>query len=522
MNSIKQSLLAVFLFSIITLSAQHPKKDWYQRYSLNDTCMGIDLINALNTTPQPANAKPVIVAVIDGGTDILHEDLKSNIWVNLREIPGNGVDDDQNGYVDDINGWDFIGGKNGEVHYDNLELTRLLRNYKAKFGDKTSKEISKAEKPEYRKFKELEAIHKTQLQNDKASFSNISSYKKIIDAVVSEMGTSDFSLETLEAYTPEKNEAKLGKFNIIKACMSSNMTPTEFIKYIMSVYDHLNASVNFQLDLNYDPREVVGDDYLNTTIRNYGNNQVKGPDALHGTHVAGIIGAIRNNEIGINGIATMVQIMVVRVVPDGDERDKDVANAIRYAVDNGAKVINMSFGKKYSFNKAIVDEAVKYAESKDVLIIHAAGNDGKNIDEETNFPTPRYENGQTCATWIEVGASGMDQSPTDFSNYGKTTVNVFAPGLEIYSTIADNKYEWEQGTSMASPVVAGVAALIRSYYPNLTAIQVKSVIESTVIKPEAKFKKPGSKRKKTKYKKLCTSQGIVNVNAALKAASLIK
>lgn len=522
MNSIKHSILTVLLFVFFTVSAQHPKKDWYLHYSLKDTTMGIDLINALNTTPQPANAKPIIVAVIDGGTDVLHEDLKANIWVNVREIPGNGVDDDQNGYVDDINGWDFIGGKNGEVHYDNLELTRLLRDYKAKFGTKTSKEIAKADKAEFKKYKELEAIHAKKLEADKATFKNISDYKKIVDAVTNEIGSSDFSLETLKEYTPNKNEAKLGKFNIINACENSGMTPTEFIKYIRDFYEQLNASVNYQLDLNYDPREIVGDDYLNTSIRNYGNNQVKGPDALHGTHVAGIIGAVRNNGIGVDGIATMVQIMVVRVVPSGDERDKDVANAIRYAVDNGAKVINMSFGKSYTFNKTIVDEAVKYAESKDVLIIHAAGNDGKNIDEESNFPTPRYENGQNCSTWIEVGASTMNQSPASFSNYGKTTVNVFAPGLEIYNTISDNKYEWEQGTSMASPVVAGVAALIRSYYPNLTAVQVKSVIESTVVKPEVKFKKPGSKRKKIKYKKLCTSQGIVNVNAALKAAALIK
>ncbi len=522
MHYFKKLSFAFLLLIVVSVSAQHPRKDWYMLYSMKDTVMGIDLVNALNNTPQPANAKPVIVAVIDGGTDFMHEDLSANIWVNKNEIPDNGVDDDHNGYVDDIHGWDFIGGNDGNVHYDNLELTRLLRIYKAKFGTKTSKEIPKSERNDFQKYKKLEAIHAQKLANDKSEFKNISDFKKITDAVINEIGKNDFTMKELMEFSPNKNEAKLGKYNLISACESSGLTPKEFLKYIKDYYEQLNASVNYQLNLDYDPREIVEDNYLDATEKRYGNNDVKGPDALHGTHVAGIIGAVRNNGIGVNGIAPLVQIMIVRAVPSGDERDKDVANAIRYAVDNGAKVINMSFGKSYTFNKKVVDDAVKYAESKDVLIVHAAGNDAQNTDKENNFPTPRYENGTYCSTWIEVGASSMDQTPSSFSNYGKTTVNVFAPGSEIYNTIADDKYEWEQGTSMASPVVTGVAALIRSYYPNLTAVQVKSVIEKTVVKPVGKFKKPGKKRKKTKYKKLCTSHGIVNVNEALKAAALIK
>jgi subtilisin family serine protease len=522
MKIAKRIIIAFIIFIQFGLWAQHPRKDWYTLYSAKDTAMGIDLVNALNTNPKPAGAKPVIVAVIDGGTDINHEDLKANIWVNLKEIPGNGVDDDHNGYIDDMNGWDFIGGSEKDVIYDNLELTRLLRMYKARFGAKSSKEIAKEDKADYKKFKELEAVHAKKLAEDTRIFQSFQFYKKITGAVISEIGSNDFSLKELEEYSPDKNEAKIGKTFILQNCEAGKTTPGEFLKDIKEGYDQLNASVNYQLDLNFDPRDIVGDNYLNADEKSYGNNEVKGPDALHGTHVAGIIGADRNNGIGVNGIAPLVQIMVIRVVPNGDERDKDVANAIRYAVDNGARVINMSFGKAYSFNKKVVDDAVKYAESKDVLLIHAAGNDAKNTDEESNFPSPRYENGTYCTTWIEVGASSMNQSPSGFSNYGKKTVNVFAPGSEIYSTIEDNRYEWEEGTSMASPVVAGVAALIRSYYPNLTAMQVKSVIESSVVKPEAKFKKPGAKRKRTKYKKLCTSQGIVNANNALKAAATIK
>lgn len=519
----KNTIFILLLFILSALPAQNvPKKDWYTLYSVKDTAMGIELVDALNNNAKPANAKSVIVAVIDGGTDVMHEDLKANIWVNTKEIPGNGVDDDHNGYIDDMNGWDFIGGNEKDVNYDNLELTRLLRMYKARFDAKTSKEIPKADKADYKKYLELEAVHDKKLKDDKKTLDEYTFYKKVTDAVINEIGNNEFSLRELQEYAPDKNEAKLGKSFIVSVCEASNVAPKKFLDEIKEGYEQLNASVNYQLNLNFDPRETVGDDYLNATEKNYGNNEVRGPDAMHGTHVAGIIGADRNNGIGVNGIAPLVQIMVLRVVPDGDERDKDVANAIRYAVDNGAKVINMSFGKAYSFNKKVVDDAVKYAESKDVLLIHAAGNDGKNTDNESNFPTPRYENGTYCSTWIEVGASSMDQTPSDFSNYGKKTVNVFAPGSEIYNTIPDNKYRYLDGTSMASPVVAGVAALIRSYYPNLTAVQVKNVIETSVVHPEGKFKKPGSKKKKTKYKKLCTSKGIVNVNNALKAAAALK
>jgi subtilisin family serine protease len=247
-----------------------------------------------------------------------------------------------------------------------------------------------------------------------------------------------------------------------------------------------------------------------------------GPDSKHGSHVAGIIAATRDNRLGIDGIAPKVKIMCLRVVPNGDERDKDVAHAIRYAVDNGAKIINMSFGKSVSYNAAIVRDAIRYAESKNVLMVHAAGNDHSNNDNQIFYPSAQYQKDSFCKTWIEVGASDRNQAPADFSNYGKNTVDVFAPGVQIYSTVSNSAYDTYDGTSMASPVVAGIAALIWSYYPNLTAVQVKQIIESSVVKPETKFIKPGKKRKKTTYKKLCKTAGIVNVENVLKAAASFK
>lgn len=517
----KTILFSGFLLAL-SLFAQHPAKDWYLKYSPRDTMFGIDLIGALKEVPKPDSAREVIVAVIDGGTDNEHEDLISNIWINKGEKPENGLDDDGNGYIDDIYGWDFIGGSEEDVSYDNLELTRLVRMYRDRFVSRDPKTLSKAEKVEYKRYLELKKQLESTLVEEKKNLEFYSLIRKFVSEIVKEMKTDTFTYQELESFNPKSQEAKVGKFYLSSAMKNSPQTSYELLKDLNDGYDHFNASVNYQLNLEFDPRVKVEDNYSNQEERYYGNNEVIGPDAKHGTHVAGIIAAMRNNKLGNDGVATMAKIMVLRVVPNGDERDKDVANAIRYAVDNGAKVINMSFGKAFDYNKAIVDEAVRYAESKDVLIIHAAGNDAKNTDKESNFPSPRYKNDSLCKTWIEVGASQMNQGPASFSNYGKKTVNVFAPGFEIYNTVEDDNYEWLQGTSMAAPVVAGLAALIRSYYPHLTAIQVKQIIESTVEIPTKKFVKPGSKRKKIKYKKLCTSKGVVNAKKALISASKIK
>ena len=199
----------------------------------------------------------------------------------------------------------------------------------------------------------------------------------------------------------------------------------------------------------------------------------------HGTHVAGIIAAERNNGLGANGVANNVEIMSVRTVPNGDEYDKDVALAIRYAVDNGAKVINGSFGKSFSPHAEWVRDAIKYASDNDVVFVHAAGNDGKNVDEGTNFPDDNVDFVEISNTYIRVGSLTSkygSKMVSGFSNYGKNNVDVFAPGSAIYSTYPENDYESISGTSMASPAVAGVAALVRSQYPKLTAAQVKQVI----------------------------------------------
>jgi subtilisin family serine protease len=272
--------------------------------------------------------------------------------------------------------------------------------------------------------------------------------------------------------------------------------------------------------------DIVKDNYGDLNDRFYGNNDVMGTDASHGTHVAGIIGAIRGNDKGIDGIANHVQIMPIRAVPDGDEHDKDIANAIRYAVDNGALIINMSFGKSFSPEKKWVDEAVQYAESKGVLLVHAAGNDAKNIDTDDNFPSRNFNNDtlKVFSNWITVGASGAtaNEIAAPFSNFGKREVNLFAPGVKIYSTIpGGNAYGEKDGTSMAAPVVSGIAALLLSYHPDISAKQLIEILEQSSKKINITFPKPGA-QEKIMLSDLSITGAIVNTYDALKLASKVK
>ncbi|HEY0896485.1 MAG TPA: S8 family peptidase, partial [Sphingobacteriaceae bacterium] len=358
---------------------------------------------------------------------------------------------------------------------------------------------------------------------------NYSMLNKYLDEVLAKMGKTNPTLADFETFKPE-NENQGRAVKIVKSELKKEPDFAKFKKELDEALEYFDTQLKYHLNLDFDSRPTVGDNYENSSERHYGNNDVTGPDADHGTHVAGIIAAVRNNGIGIDGVATNVRIMSVRTVPDGDERDKDVANAIRYAVDNGARVINMSFGKPYAWDKAVVDSAVRYAMSKDVLLVHAAGNDGQNNDVEKNFPTKYYTDsaglniGQAPG-WIDVGASGWNNDESlkaDFSNYGKKTVDVFAPGVQINSTVPGSKYEENDGTSMASPVVAGLAALIRSYYPELNALQVKNIIMESVTKvnPRVKVSEGGS-NKRVSFSDLSITGGVVNAYNALQLADKV-
>lgn len=528
------------------------------------------------------NKKPlekIVVAVIDGGIDTNHPDLKDILWTNKKEIPGNGIDDDGNGYIDDVHGWNFIGSKKGNLEFDNLELIRLYRIYHPKYQSTTNlTPLDSVQKEEYRIYKKIKGDFGNKYEDASNTFPVLMAINKVLDSVARVNGKIIPSYDDIERYKADDEMEELVK-KIIRKGSKQDGSFEKFYKSIKDGYKQYDAMLKYHLNPKYDQRaELVGDDYSNSNQKNYGNNDVKGPDALHGTHVAGIIGANRTNNIGILGVADHVSIMAIRVVPNGDERDKDVANGIRYAVDNGARVINMSFGKAYKWDKKVVDEAIKYAEAKGVLLVHAAGNDNQNNDVEENYPNKYFDSPESDAyklahkkpakpdftppkplgpntmgmrppmnsaivkaepidsakfklpsasNWIEVGASAYKDDETlkaDFSNYGKYNVDVFAPGFLINSTIPDNKYEDLDGTSMASPVVSGLAALILSYYPQLKPAQVREIIMKSVTKVNHKIKYKNEKGENVRvlFSEICVSGGIVNAYNALKLAETYK
>jgi cell wall-associated protease len=519
------SLFLATVFSSLETNAQ--KANWFNLDLKTDTVFGLSTEKAYQQLLTHKKATTVLVAVIDGGVDTAHEDLKSVIWVNPKEQAGNGKDDDHNGYADDMHGWNFIGGPKGDVNYDNLEMVRILRRDKPRYDSLTEATVPPAEKTAWETYRKMDSDYAKNLDNARNTLEGINGFKSVLDGVLAKIGKDSPTLADFENFKPQGP----GETHIRKIVISELKKDPDFQKFkvdeLEEAIKHFQVQVDYQYNLAYDPRSIVGDNYNNVEDRNYGNADVTGPNADHGTHVSGIIGAVRDNGIGIKGVADHVRIMAIRVVPDGDERDKDVANGIRYAADNGARVINMSFGKGYSWNKKAVDDAVKYALSKDVLLIHAAGNDGKDLGKETNYPTRVYADSSGSAdAWIEVGASGPDDDSTlvaPFSNYGKTQVDVFAPGVAIHSTTPGSHYADHDGTSMASPVVAGLAALIREYYPKLKAIQVKDIIMRSVVKPThpVTITVDGTPRQ-VMLSDICVSGGVVNAYLALQLAETYK
>jgi subtilisin family serine protease len=501
---------------------------WQHGDAASDNIIGVSSFKAINELVKDKKPTPIIVAVLDSGTETFHPDLKNNLWINTDELPGNGIDDDKNGYIDDMYGWSFIGGKEGDVSGDNLEFTRIYKSLKDKFEGKEAASISKADKKDYERYLKFKAGYDERVKNAKEEKKQFDQFYQVFLMADGMMkgatGKEEYTVEDLQALEP-KDEMTAGFREMMVQVMQAGL-----IEQMDSWREHVEDQMNYSYNLELDTRQIVGDNYADVRERNYGNNHVDGPKAEHGTHVAGIIGAT-HNEFGVNGISSAAKLMIVRCVPGGDERDKDVANAIRYAVDNGAKIINMSFGKSYSPNKDVVDEAVRYAESKGVLLVHAAGNDGKNIDKADNFPTKKYLDGKSCSTWLEIGASGSTKEGlvAPFSNYGKKSVDVFAPGVEVYSTMTGDSYKKESGTSMAAPVTAGVAAALWSYYPNLTAQQVKEILmKSAVPYKKLKVTLPGSETeakpegKKIAFGSLSKTGAVVNLYQALLMAEKMK
>ncbi|MBK8722050.1 MAG: S8 family serine peptidase [Saprospiraceae bacterium] len=536
----KKIIIYFFCFYSLNLFAQAPN-NWFNLDPTQDKVDGVSTEKAYKSLLKGKKSTTVVVAVIDSGVDYDHEDLKDVMWKNPKEIPGNKIDDDNNGYVDDVYGWNYIGGKDGRViNKETSEKTRLYAKYENYFKNKDTLKLSGKDKKDFAFYSKIKKEIDEERASVKAQFDELSFTKTFLtnslDAVLKSLNGKLATKENIEAIKDEGDmNLNIGKQYLTKVIESGeNIEHLDSFKIavnqsIEEELSNLNEKLNNEMNPNSTVRkDIVGDDPNNSYERNYGNNNTKDLNG-HGTHVAGIIAASRNNSIGVSGVADNVRIMTVRCVPDGDERDKDVANSIIYAVDNGASVINMSFGKGYSWDKEAVDKAVKYAQDNDVLLVHAAGNSNENNDESNNFPNDRKEkrgwfSAKNFKNWIEVGAiswQGGEDLVAPFSNYGKGQVDLFSPGMDITSSVPNNKYASFDGTSMASPVVAGVAALIRSYYPELTAVQVKDIILKSINKKSQLVKKPGD-GKLVSLSDISVTGGTINAYEAIKLASVTK
>jgi cell wall-associated protease len=483
----------------------------------------------------------VIVAIADSGIDVEHEDLKAVVWVNPKEIAGNNKDDDNNGYVDDVHGWNFLGNKAGIiVNADQLEITRIVKMGMLKYGSKKASEISEKSKKDFEqhldlleKFEARAIEKKTEIENLKTTQKRLLQIENNFKEVKEFAGTTVLTTTFLMNLTPS-NAQMAAKIADILGMLERGMTEEDLVDYGKELTTYLDAQVKGKsYDLDFNARQTLGDNLYDIEDKFYGNNNVIGSKELesHGTHVAGIVAASRNNNKGVNGVANNVKIMVVRVVPDGDEHDKDVALGIRYAVDNGAKIINTSFGKAYSPNKKWVYDAIKYAAKKDVLLVNAAGNDGKDIDVTKTYPNDSEDLiNEISDNVLTIGAMSLyydERLPATFSNYGKKNVDVFAPGVDIYATVPIDAYASNSGTSMAAPSAAGVAALVRSYYPQLSASQVKHILMNSGMKINFEVIKPGSQSRenpngeKVSFSDLSISGRVVNAYNALIMADRI-
>ena len=509
--------LAVFAFGITNLLYGQENKDilnWY-----NGKGPGMETEKAYKMLNK-RKSSTVIVAVIDSGIDIEHEDLKGKIWTNSDEIPGNKIDDDKNGYVDDVHGWNFLGNAKGEnLNEACLEKTRMLRTLSKKFEGIDPANLSDEEKEDYALFEKLKA----EVEEEKAMYESYLGQMDMVTMMMDQVpmivgnaiGKTDYTIKDLQKWKPEDDQMKQLK-DFALAMKTGELTKEVIEEQKVSI----DQMVNFNLNLEYDDRSLIGDNPDDFNDKNYGNADVEGPDALHGTHVGGIIGAVRGNGLGGDGVAENVLLMAVRAVPAGDESDKDIALAVRYAVDNGAQVINMSFGKGYSPHQKEVYEAFKYADSKGVLLVHAAGNDNADVDANPNFPTSLYSfQNKPLDHFLTIGAStkvSKKQLAASFSNYGQTKVDVFAPGYEIYNSVPQSAYKKLQGTSMAAPMVAGVAAMLKSYFTTLSMKEIKDVMLKSAksYKGTQQFK-PGSEEL-VDFSSLSTTGAVVNVKNAVK------
>lgn len=516
---------------VLPPSQPDPPKNWHTLDLKTDGYYGISLKQAYDFL-KGKKSNTVLVGIIDSGIDTLQKDLQGVLWINQKEIAGNGKDDDHNGYVDDIHGWDFLGGPNGKCDFNETE-EEVRQYYKLKGKYLSMTEAQATDKKEYKFWLQVKTEYDSTYSKAKAEVEQVSTimnflvetngYIKHLLHLKENQTFTKADIENLKATNDTLSEVK----NLWMLAFSEDVSTATNVKELKETSEYLtklNNSINPDLDSR---KRIIGDDPDVLKDKPYGNNLLKFDDAAHGTGVAGLVGAIRGNGYGIDGVADNVRLMAIKAVPLGDENDKDVANAIHYAVDNGARVINMSFGKKVSPHKDWVDEAFKYAAAHDVLLVMASGNENQDMDTKPEYPNDTFADGSAtdADNVISVGASSMkpnENLAATFTNYGQKNVDIFAPGVKVTSLDMDAETITEDGTSFSSPIVTGIAALIMEYYPELSARQVKqAIMESAIPLKGTMVLKPGTKEK-VDFTTLCKTGGVVNAYRALEIASKIK
>ena len=534
------STILFFLF-INIISWSQTTKNWHWKDYEKDSVLGISLQKAYQLlasyTIQPS---PIIVAVIDGGIDTNHIELKEILWNNVDEIPNNHIDDDHNGYIDDVHGWNFLGGKDGRnIDKAEAEKTRIYHQLKGQFENKIVDTLSlnKIQKKQWGIWQEVAKdmeFSDQEAANLQYITMAMNALKKIGATIIKDMGDSNFSANKLTPYEPNGRIALEAKAAFLRTVtilgIDKEITFPEIINDLKEYIEGKEKLANAKESQASKVREdIIKDHYYDFSDRYYGNNDITGPNARHGTHVSGLVASFPDSSWQVNQWYPPLKIMTIRAVPDGDEYDKDIALGIRYAVDNGAKIINMSFGKSYSPEQIWVDSAIRYAAEKDVLIIHSAGNEFYNLDQKNVYPNPYSSLLNDSAKNILTVAASSDISIgesilTDFSNYGPKVVDVLSPGNKIYSTLPGaNNHGYLSGTSMASPIVSNMAALIRSYFPKLTAIQVKDILIKSVWQPTDKNSSYVIPQREVakKLDEIGKAGGIVNAANAIQLAKTI-
>ncbi|WP_445455707.1 S8 family peptidase [Flavobacterium sp. HNIBRBA15423] len=537
-------VLIIVLIGCKPLKKNDLNKTTYKKWHLNNSLNGISLNKWHKENPKKIKEQ-IVIAVLDTQIDTNHEDLQDQFWVNIDEIPNNTIDDDNNGYIDDVNGWNFLGTKSGNyIVWANFEYVRFIRDWKEKFEGKKKEDVEDKDLENFKIYSRCIAVlnyKKKYYENNQKSLDyDIFIYPKAKDTLKYYFPNEDYNYEKLaNLYNKVKGDDKRTYSDML------NNKDEDFLALVYNFYSNYASNITSleilqdkkiqtdsilkkNLNIDYNERVFIGDN-PNILEKGYGNNKINAKIKeirsfnTHSTEVSSIMASIRSNGLGSDGFSNNIKIMPLTISASGDEHDKDIAMAIYYAVDNGAKVINMSFGKDFSLHKEWVFEAMQYAENKNVLLVHCSSNDSRDIDRYHDYPNDIGYNKlpEVVDNFISVGSISKRTDSTmvsSFSNYGKKNVDIFAPGEEIYVAIPDNQYKYDSGTSLAAPMVSGTAALIWLYYPNLTVQEVKNIILESGVTIDKMVIKPGTKDEMVHFSELCKTGKILNTYNAMKMA----